>query len=102
MAYRRWSGRTIRYNSSSTRSTGDEQVAHLQAALRLVTGVPFSGTENGYTWTSAEALQSHAIVAVDDAAHRLIELALTRDEPDLAIWAGRRGLLATPACENCY
>lgn len=44
---------------------------------------------------------THAVVAVDNAAHRLAQQALQTDN-EQATWAGRRGLLATWACEECY
>jgi hypothetical protein len=75
---------------------------HLHAALDLVDGPPFHGAGNDYTWAHTEGILTHAIVAVDNAAHRLAQLALDAGEPDRATWAGRQGLLATWACEECY
>ncbi len=57
---------------------------------------------NGYTWAHTEGLITHAIVAVDNAAHRLTQLALQTDDPALASWASRKGLTATAVCEECY
>jgi nucleoid-associated protein YgaU/DNA-binding SARP family transcriptional activator len=79
-----------------------EAIGHLQAALELVEGPPFSGAGTGYTWAHTEGLITHAIVAVDNAAHRLAQLALHADDPALASWAARKGLTATAACEDCY
>jgi hypothetical protein len=44
----------------------------------------------------------HAVIAVDNAAHRLAQQALQTDNAAQATWAGRQGLLATWACEECY
>jgi hypothetical protein len=74
----------------------------LQAALDLVEGPPFSGTFNGYGWAHTKGIITHAIVTVDNAAHRLAKLALDANDPALATWATRQGLTATGVCEECY
>lgn len=79
-----------------------DKIAYLKAALELVEGTPFSGAGNGYTWAWSEGLVSHAIVAVDDAAHDLARTALDVGDPELASWAARKGLLSTTRCEECY
>ncbi|MGH3452336.1 MAG: AfsR/SARP family transcriptional regulator, partial [Haloechinothrix sp.] len=85
------------------RATTDEEAAHhLQAALELVEGPPFHGAGNDYAWAHTEGIVTHAIVAIDNAAHRLAQHALQNDHPEQATWAARLGLLATWACEECY
>lgn len=84
-------------------TTSDEAAAeHLRGALDLVEGPPFTAAGAGYTWAHTEGIITHAIVAVDDAAHRLAQHALTKGDPELATWAARKGLVATGACEECY
>ena len=86
----------------ANQTTGDEAAEHLQAALDLVEGPPFTAAGTGYTWAHTEGIITHATVAVDDAAHRLAQHALTNGDPELATWAARKGLAATGACEECY
>ncbi len=78
-----------------------ECVPHLQAALDIVEGPPFSA-KKGYGWAHSEGISTHAVVAVDNAAHRLATLALDADESELTTWAARKGLTASWACEECY
>jgi plasmid stabilization system protein ParE len=80
----------------------DDEIGQLRAALALVAGTPFSGIGNAYTWGHTDGIITHSIVAVDNAAHRLAQLALQTDAPDLATWAARQGLTATTGCEQCY
>lgn len=75
---------------------------HLQAALDLVEGAPFSGIPKGYEWAHTEGINTQAIVAVDNTAHRLAQIALAADDSELTTWAARRGLAASWACEECY
>jgi len=83
-------------------TSGDEQLDHLHAALDLVQAAPFSGVGSSYAWAHTEGIVTHAIVAIDNTAHQLANLALDAGRLDLAEWAARRGLLATYACEACY
>jgi nucleoid-associated protein YgaU len=78
-----------------------ESVPHLQSALEIVEGPPFTA-KKGYGWAHSEGISTHAIVAIDNAAHRLATLALDADEPELTTWAARKGLTASWACEECY
>jgi hypothetical protein len=78
------------------------QTDHLHAALALVEGTPFTGAGNAYTWAHTDGIITHTIVAIDNAAHRLAQHALTNDDLDQATWAARKGLVATGACEECY
>ena len=84
------------------RASEADEVEHLRAALDLVEGMPFTGAGNAYTWAHTNGIITHSIVAIDDAAHRLAQLALNNGTPDQATWAARKGLTATGACEECY
>ncbi len=86
----------------ANQTTGDEAAEYLRAALDLVEGPSFTAAGTGYTWAHTEGIITHATVAVDDAAHRLAQHALTKGDPELATWAARKGLAATGACEECY
>jgi DNA-binding SARP family transcriptional activator len=83
------------------RASPADAVEHLRAALELVEGPPFNGAGDAYNWAHTEGIITHAIVAIDNAAHRLAQHALD-DDPALASWAARKGLTATSACEECY
>jgi DNA-binding SARP family transcriptional activator len=83
-------------------ATRVEEADHLQAALKLVEGTPFTGVGNYYTWAHTDGIITHTIVTIDNAAHRLAQHALMRNNPEQATWAARKGLLATRACEECY
>ena len=65
-------------------------------------GTPFTGAGNAYTRAHTDGIITHAIVAIDNAAHRLAQHALQADDPHQATWAARKGLIATGACEECY
>ena len=84
------------------RTSGVDKADHLRAALELVEGTPFTGAGNAYTWAHTDGIITHAIVAIDNAAHRLAQDALANDDPAEATWAARKGLVATGACEECY
>ncbi len=73
-----------------------------RAALELVDGRPFNGIGNAYGWAHTEGIITHVIVAVDNVAHRLAQLALDANDTALAMWAARQGLTATGVCEECY
>ncbi len=90
-----------RIRAAEATSAG-ERLDHLHAALDLVQAAPFSGVGSGYAWAHTEGIGTHAIVAVDNTAHQLADLALDAGQLDLAEWAARRGLIATYACEACY
>ena len=75
---------------------------HLRSALELVEGAPFTGAGNSYTWAYTDGIITHSIVAIDNAAHRLAQLALDKVNLSEVAWAARKGLMATGACEECY
>ncbi len=84
------------------RTSGADEAHQLRAALELVEGTPFTGAGNAYIWAHTDGIITHAIVAIDNAAHRLAQNALANDDPAEATWAARKGLVATGACEECY
>ena len=87
----------------SAEQTGEADAAvHLQAGLEIVEGPPFSGIKDGYGWAHTEGILTHAIVTIDNTAHRLAQLALQAENPEQATWAARKGLTASWACEECY
>jgi DNA-binding SARP family transcriptional activator len=84
------------------RTSGANEAHQLRAALELVEGTPFTAAGNAYIWAHTNGIITHAIVAIDNAAHRLAQNALANDDPAEATWAARKGLVATGACEECY
>lgn len=94
--------RFISHARDADSASGADEIDHLHAALTLVEASPFTGAGNGYVWAHVDGLITHAVVAIDNAAHRLAQLALANDAYDQAEWAARKGLLATWACEECY
>jgi DNA-binding SARP family transcriptional activator len=93
--------RFTRHIDSADETEEAESLSHLQAALEIVEGPPFT-VKKGYGWAHSEGISTHAIVTIDNAAHRLAALALDRNEPELTTWAARKGLTASWACEECY
>ena len=88
---------------SAAVAAGDEpaRARRLEAALALVHGRPFDASA-GYEWAFTELHVAHAERTVVDAAHRLSEVALARDDPSLARWAAEHGLRACPASETLH
>ena len=80
-----------------------EAIPLLEEALGLVRGRPFEDVpEHSYGWAWSEQLVSTMEVAVAEAAERLAELALDAEQPAMARWAARQGLLVTPSREALY
>ena len=69
----------------------------LAAALTAVRGRPFDLAF--YAWASHEGHVERCERVVADATHRLVELALTADNPRRAVWAVAQGLRACPDSE---
>jgi len=69
--------------------------------LDLVRGQPFAESY-GFGWAWSEGHVASMEAAVSDAAHQLATAHLEQNEPDQAIWAAMRGLLAAPADEVLY
>lgn len=75
--------------------------ARLEAALELVTGMPFSNSGPGrYSWNSWH--QREMIDAIVDAAHALAEICQQVDDLSAARRAILRGLVAEPVSELLY
>jgi hypothetical protein len=74
----------------------------LRTALELIRSLPFAGGRTGYEWAFAEGLVARMETVVAEAAHHLAQLALEARDPDLAQWAARQGLLASPGDEVLY
>jgi len=82
------------------RDTSDRR-AQLEAALELVTGMPFSNIGPGrYAWNSWH--QREMIDAVVDVAHTLAEICQQAGDLPAARRAILRGLLAEPVSELLY
>ena len=90
-----WHIRRVRSNSPAA-------IVHLRRALRLVRGAPFSGAgRNRYGWADM-SVRTHIECMVDDAAHRLADIALQLGDPDTARWACYQAHKVVPGCEQCY
>lgn len=76
-------------------------IDELRAALDLARGQPFAESY-GFGWAWSEGHVATMEAAIADAAHHLASEYLEAGEPDQAIWAAMRGLLAAPADEVLY
>ena len=79
-----------------------EAATLLREALELVSGPPFSYDSRHrrhFTWVDLGNHASSAERLVADTAHRLSTLARDAGDHDLAAWAARQGLRASPANE---
>jgi DNA-binding SARP family transcriptional activator len=73
----------------------------LRQALELVRGIPLEGTTPGdYEWAFAYRTEMES--AIGDAAEQLAAKYLDQHNHTDAIWAARRGLLASPYDERLY
>jgi DNA-binding SARP family transcriptional activator len=73
----------------------------LRQALELVRGIPLEGTTPGdYEWAFAHRTEMES--AIGDAAEQLAHRYLDQGRHTDAIWAARRGLLASPYDERLY
>jgi DNA-binding SARP family transcriptional activator len=79
----------------------EEAIADLRSALDLVRGQPFAEV-HGFEWAWSEGYVSSIETAVANAAHDLAQRYLELGDPDGAIWAAMRGLIAAPADEILY
>jgi hypothetical protein len=76
---------------------GAREEASLAQALNLVTGPFLAGTARGrYAWIVTDGLEYEVAARVADAAHRLGELRLAREDPQGAMDAARAGLRLSP------
>ncbi|HEV2811101.1 MAG TPA: hypothetical protein VGV93_11985 [Acidimicrobiales bacterium] len=88
---------------SSRRQPREQEVALLRSALEWVQGAPFSYAPKGTRgWACSEQIRTDMEIAISDAAHRLCQLALAQGDNELAMWATRQGLLASPGHEALY
>lgn len=84
--------------AAAGRARPTDAVELWRQALDLVRGEPFDCVARGtYVWAWSEQLVYEMQVAITRAADALGSLALAADDPDLALWATRRGLVAMPA-----
>jgi DNA-binding SARP family transcriptional activator len=73
----------------------------LREAVELVRGIPLEGTTPGdYEWAFAHRTEMES--AIGDAAEQLAAKYLDHGSHTDAIWAARRGLLASPYDERLY
>ncbi len=80
---------------------GVDGMPDLQAALDLVTGVPFEGRRpRGYHWVLAAALDYRYISAIGDVAHTLATHHLTAGEPEAATAAAQAALTAGSTADD--
>jgi DNA-binding SARP family transcriptional activator len=79
-----------------------EAIEHYRSALALVRGAPFTDAPKGYYGWAYASLVYEIETAVADAAERMAELSLDTNEPKLAEWAVRRGLMVSPAREALH
>ena len=92
----------FRWHISRARRNSPAAIVHLRRALRLVRGAPFSGAgRNRYGWADM-SVRAHIECMVDDAAHRLADIALQLGDPDTARWACYQAHKVVPGCEQCY
>ena len=84
------------------RSNTPADMVHLRRALRLVRGAPFSGAgRNRYNWADI-SVRMYIECLIDDAAHKLADIALRFGDPDTARWACYQAHKVVPGCEQCY
>jgi DNA-binding SARP family transcriptional activator/LysM repeat protein len=83
------------------RNGGLEGKALLRQALELVRGLPLESTApRSYSWAVVHRTEIESAIA--EAAQDLGDLCLADNDPTGAIWAARRGLLASPYDERLY
>ena len=82
-------------------ASAEEAIADLRSALDLVRGQPFAEV-HGFEWAWSEGFVASIETAVANAAHDLAQRYLELGDPDGAIWAAMRGLIAAPADEILY
>ncbi|NNN03503.1 MAG: hypothetical protein HKL87_05865, partial [Acidimicrobiaceae bacterium] len=68
----------------------------LVGALRLVQGEPLASVLKGFEWFRFEGHLAQLQREGELAALALFDIALEREEPDVALWALRQGLLIDP------
>lgn len=92
----------FRWHMHRVRTNTPAAMVHLRRALRLVRGAPFSGAgRNRYGWADI-SVRAYIECLIDDAAHRLADIALRFGDPDTARWACYQAHKVVPGCEQCY
>ena len=92
----------FRWYLQRVRGGGPADMVHLRRALRLVRGAPFSGAgRNRYRWADI-SIRMYIECLIDDAAHKLADIALRFGDPDTARWACYQAHKVVPGCEQCY
>ncbi len=80
---------------------GSSDLATRRAALELIRGRPFDGLRST-DWAILEGIGPAIEAAVVDLSGQVAGTYLTRNRPDEAQWAARKGLLVSPYDERLY
>ena len=91
-------------NHANQTTSAAEEIAYLEAGLRLVHSKPGSeATTSNYGWLRDDPLTYTPIeTTLIDIAHRLGQLAIEADNPDLGHWAADQGQLIAPDSEALH
>ncbi|MGH3472324.1 MAG: LysM peptidoglycan-binding domain-containing protein [Nocardioidaceae bacterium] len=77
---------------------GPDGIDDLEAALALVTSMPFDQLRpGGYGWLADHPADHFLTAAIVDVAHTVATHALAGDRPELAVWAAERAITAAPS-----
>lgn len=88
--------------SAARRDDGEQGRQHLESALELVRGTPFTGgTGDMYRWADF-GLRTQIDCMVDTAAHELAKRCLEAGDPDGTRRAAMTSLRLVGVCEECY
>ena len=88
--------------SAARRDDSEQGRRHLQSALELVRGTPFTGgTGDMYRWADF-GLRTRIDCMVDTAAHELAKRCLEAGDPDGTRRAVMTSLRLVGVCEECY
>ncbi len=88
--------------SAGRNVSGDRGRQHLQSALALVRGIPFSGGAGDMFRWADFGLRTHIDCLVDTAAHELAERCLDAGDIEGARRAVMTSLQLVGVCEQCY
>jgi len=86
--------------SEADGASSSEAIAQLREGLSFVTGPPFDAV--GYDWAYRDQDVAEASTLIEQAAERLVELALEAGQVDIAREAVVRGLRGLPGNEELY
>ena len=77
---------------------GPEGIEDLRRALNLVEGPPYDQQRSkGYGWLVDTPADHYLTAAIVDVAHVVATHALTEGDPNLALWAAEKAILAAPS-----